>query len=487
MMRSLISTWPRRLALAFLTLVLSFVLVVLWVRSAPTEIWSDPEIVMRVFVLPSVLAALVLGLSTAACSVLPSAQAAATPAASTPPAGPFKAQVVGIQWMNPLVRRDYPTEWQLLWAQGLVKPNADDEVVKERPKKYASVQPVSPIVTNLYKNNSFRSIFFRYNEKFYAPYGDPYVMNPSYFYTVQAQDPKAWRELGGIRVEMAIATTPDLPPEAAAKIVRDALNQEFEFYNVPKISSANTPADVHITTGGASAGFGSLAQAMDYLQAHPSKTVWVMNWDSPEFPNDSSMAENCTLLILAGPAFNTEREPLAWIGRPAVREVKDFETQGTQTRASQAWQAAFVAAAEQGGAPLEKLGHVIHDVGVGDISSERAGRVAHAMMQTVPEMDYLKHSFNTSRLLGDMRAGSAITNLALAVAWTHQKGQPVLVLGSTEPERATAVLVTPPAKARIVDPARDWVRARGNTTAYRPWWGLRKDADWQKMPQGYSE
>jgi hypothetical protein len=109
------------------------------------------------------------------------------------------------------------------------------------------------------------------------------------------------------------------------------------------------------------------------------------------------------------------------------------------------------------------------------------------MSETLPELDFLKDGFNTARLLGDMGAGSAVTNLALAVAWTHQKGQPVLIAGTTEPDRATAVVVTPPARARIVDPTKDWFRARGERHAYLPWWGLRKDVKWEGYMQGYSQ
>jgi hypothetical protein len=36
-----------------------------------------------------------------------------------------------------------------------------------------------------------------------------------------------------------------------------------------------------------------------------------MNWDSPQFPDYGRMTENCTLLVLAGPTFDTQREPLA--------------------------------------------------------------------------------------------------------------------------------------------------------------------------------
>lgn len=46
------------------------------------------------------------------------------------PAVPFVAQAVGLEWLNPLQRYDYPTEWQLLWTLGLVKPNANDDMVR---------------------------------------------------------------------------------------------------------------------------------------------------------------------------------------------------------------------------------------------------------------------------------------------------------------------------------------------------------------------
>jgi hypothetical protein len=192
---------------------------------------------------------------------------------------------------------------------------------------------------------------------------------------------------------------------------------------------------------------------MDYLEAHPDKSVWVMNWDSPDFPNDKSIAENCTLLILAGPRLDTQREPLAWIARPAVRSVADAEPAEGRSRAAQAWHDALRVAAEQAKVEPARIGRVIHDAGSGAASGERIGRLAGAMSETLPELDFLKDGFNTAKLLGDMGAGSAVTNLALAVAWTHQKGQPVLVAGTTEPDRATAVVVTPrPAPDALTPP-----------------------------------
>lgn len=37
------------------------------------------------------------------------------------------ALVLGVQWINPLMWRDYPTQWNLLWVQGLAQANANDK------------------------------------------------------------------------------------------------------------------------------------------------------------------------------------------------------------------------------------------------------------------------------------------------------------------------------------------------------------------------
>ena len=69
----------------------------------------------------------------------------------------------------------------------------------------------------------------------------------------------------------------------------------------------------------------------------------------------------------------------------------------------------------------------------------------------------------------------------------HEKGQPVLVAGTHDSGRPTLTVVTPPARPRIVDPERNWFRARGEGNAYLPWWGLRRDADWSRYTQGFSD
>ena len=251
-----------------------------------------------------VIATLFLGTACTTCgSVTPGPAEAAAP-----PAEPFRAQVVGVQWLNPLVRRDYPTEWQLLWVQGLAQPNKNDYQVKTEPEVFTRVGFVASIVSSLNNTRPFSEVFELYVHDIIRPFGTPYALYDAYFYTVQPKNPKRWRELAGIRIELAIPDTPRLPPAQTADSVRREMRREFVFYDVPEMSSAEIPADVSLTVGGASAGFHSLAAAMDYLEAHPDKSVWVMNWDSPDFPDDKSIAENCTLLILAPAAPRTGPE-----------------------------------------------------------------------------------------------------------------------------------------------------------------------------------
>ena len=487
MIQALFASRSRRLGVAAVVFMLSLGAILAWAWTFfPDQPWDTETLIMRLFLLPAVLATLAV-LVGSACTTRGNAVATPTAVVASPPAEPFRAQVVGVQWLNPLVWKDYPTEWQLLWVQGLAAPNKNDEQVQKKPEKYTRVGYVSSIVYS-WDGRAIYSLYFdSYIAKLIRPFGIPYVLTPNYFYTVQPENPKSWRELAGIRLELAIPDTPRLPPAQAAEIARDALMREFVFYRVPMLSTANIPADVHVTPGGASAGFRSLSAALDYLEAHPQKSVWVMNWDSPGYPDDESLAENGTLLILAGPQLDTHREPLAWIARPAVRSVADAEPADGRSRAAQAWHDALRAAAGQANVLPASIGRVIHDAGTGAASSERISRLAGAMSETLPELDFLKDGFNTAKLLGDMGAGSAVTNLVLAVAWTHQKGQPVLVAGTTEPERATAVVVTPPARARRVDPAKDWFRARGERHTYLPWWGMRKDVKWERYMQGYSE
>jgi len=477
--------WQRGVLALVVFCLCAMVMALTMAEADPAQQDPDWEKVMKLLVLPLVFAALSFVLTGCTTHVAKPGQATEVKLKQK---GPFRAQVVGVQWLNPLIRRDYPTEWQLLWTLGLSKPNEGDFQVKDKPKKFSTVQPIVSIVPHIGSRMSFRSVFWQYMEDVLRPIGRRYVGNLNYFYTVQPDSPKHWRELAGIHVEFAIPARPELDTDDAAQIVRDAIIKEFEIGGSPTLSSRNTPPDVRMTAGGANAGFTSLAAALDYLEAHPQETVWVMTWDVPDYPLDEEMTENCVILVLAGPDYDTRREALAWIARPVVRQVRDFEVQPGEPRAVQAWRAAMEAATAGAGRSMADIGYLIHDAGKGrDASGRRLATLGQVLSGPLPEFNILTQGFNTTALLGDTGAGTALTNVALAIAYTHHRGVPVLVAGTTDAEAAHAVLISPPARPRVFDPARTWFRARGEGNAYLPWWGLRKDVDWGRYMQGFSE
>lgn len=414
-----------------------------------------------------------------------SIEAPAAPPISSPPL----AQVVGLQWLNPLQRKDYPTEWQLLWVLGKVRPNSNDEMLRNNPGKYSKVQPVNAIVASRDNPNVFNGFQQVYLIELIAPLQSRYFGDEKYFYNVQGTDSKKdWRELGGIRIEYAVSTKPGNDTAAKDSLLHEMLTTlQIGNPKQPTLWTRGAPPDIRITTGGCSAGFVSLANALNYLQSHPDETVWVMNWDAPSFPKDEQMNENLVLLVLAGPNYKTGRAPLAWIGMPAVEQLDKYDARTElPPRPVQAWTAAFRNAAASSGKQIGDIGYVIHDAGnVHPLSSDRLGPLAHTIATELPGLDFMTQTFNTSALLGDMGAGSALTNVALAIGYANHLGANVLVAGTTEADKMTAVVVTPPAKVRPIKPDEPWFRARSGKYAYLMWWGLRDDAP-ADYSQGYS-
>ena len=103
----------------------------------------------------------------------------------------------------------------------------------------------------------------------------------------------------------------------------------------------------------------------------------------------------------------------------------------------------------------------------------------------MPGFDFLPQTFNTPALLGEMGAGTALTNVALGIAHANHVGKSVLVAGTSDPASVTGVLVSPPATVRPINHDKPWFRARGENHAYLPWWGIRHDA--ADDMQGYSD
>jgi|SRR5450830_456973 len=489
-MSPLISTRSRRIGWAALTFLLVFgtMLVLSLLADASSPTLTNGDLMTRLLAFPALGAIVTFALLTA-CAQPPTAAVTATPVVA--PAAPppkFMAQVVGVQWLNPLQRRDYPTEWQLLWTMGLVKPNKDDDMVKAKPQKYSTLQMVASIAAGNDGDETFKGYHHKYIYEIVNQFHDIYFSSSNYFYNAHSlKDKSTWREMAGIHVEYALPEG-KLDPVEAASYTLETISDCFAIGNIhfPRAWSRSTPPDVRVTMGGPNAGFTSLSAAMAYLQAHPGETVWAMNWDAPSRPKDDQLNENMVLLVLAGPNYKTEREALAWIGLPATSATADFTPQAQMSAQAQAWQAAVTAAAVNAHKSISDIGFAIHDANntLAD-SSDRMRYLAHVLTLNVPAFDYVKQTFNTPALLGEMGAGTALTNVALGIAYANHFGKNVLVAGTSDAAHPTAVMVTPPATWRPIEADKPWFRARSGNNAYLMWWGIRHD-ETERM-QGYSK
>lgn len=488
----LISTWRRRLGLAAFVMLVTFVAVtvLMFTGEAANRSWSSTRMFSALFAFPAMLATAVFLFASAAVMPAKADTVHAAVPRSAPPVSShaFAAQVVGVEWLNPLQRRDYPTEWQLLWTLGLVKPNKNDDMVRTQPQRFTSMQPVAGIANGVRGKETLKGFQEKYVDKLLDIFGDRYVLNPHYFYTVAPSNKRKWRELAGIHVEYAIPAH-RLDPVEAGEYMQEAISGQFNIGNphYPDLWTKDAPPDVHVTPGGPNAGFASLNAALDYLQSHPKESVWVMNWDAPSFPpKDEQMNENMVLLVLAGPQMDTGRDALAWVGRVATANVDAFEAKVGTTRSTQAWKAAIDAAALNAGMMPANIAYVIHDAGHGsDAASERIAALGRTLTDTLPEFDFQKQTFNTSALLGDTGAGTALTDVALAIGHANHLGGHVLVAGTTDSAQLSAVIVTPPAQLIPIDAERDWFRARGENNAYLPWWGRRRGVSYPT--QGFTQ
>jgi len=174
---------------------------------------------------------------------------------------PFVAQVVGVQWLNPLQRQDYPTEWQLLWTLGKVRPNKKDDMVEQYPAIFSEVRSVSGIASS----NDGKGTFFNFHGKYLfeiiGNFHGVYFSNPTYFYNAHDfKHKKGWNELAGIHVEYAVPAE-RFDPVQAGEALREEIIDTFSIGNpsFPKSWTKSTPPDVRVTAGGANAGFVSLA------------------------------------------------------------------------------------------------------------------------------------------------------------------------------------------------------------------------------------
>jgi len=96
-----------------------------------------------------------------------------------------------VQWLNPLIRRSYPTQWHLLSAQGLAPPNANDK----EAARFKLGDAVGQLTNGLprrkrlenYPNIQSNDYWQALRDLLYTPLRTftPYAIDPNYFYSVR--------------------------------------------------------------------------------------------------------------------------------------------------------------------------------------------------------------------------------------------------------------------------------------------------------------
>lgn len=313
----------------------------------------------------------------------------------------------------------------------MAKPNADEVQAKKDPESLSTVRSVAGIVFAFAPpGQSFRGYYKTYIDSLLEKLCERYFMNKGDFCAV-AKGRQPRREVAGIRVEMVLPKGL-VPAENVAYAKMELISscaighlEHATGRRDPELSTAAEPPDIHLTQGGLAAEFTSLEAALDFLEAHPDKTVWVLAFDAPSFPKEEQINETGALLILALPDYPTGREPLAWIHRAGRMPLG-------KGRTATGWRAALGDAASRGHLAPDAIGYLVHDAGQGDAASKRLGDLSRGVAETPSGFDIHPQGFNSSAVLREMAAGTVPTNLLLGIAHEHDKHTPVNVAGTRE-------------------------------------------------------
>lgn len=386
-----------------------------------------------------------------------------------PPEQRNLAQVLGVIWLNPRFRRDCPTQWRILHTLGLIKEDNGGDIMQGTDAN-ASASWAALTIAARSEGESLQRAHERSIDEILAQLG-----------RIRSELPSAGQDTGEMHVEHAVPAY-RLDPVEVQECVRTRIAHEFAAADVALGDDSSDLAfpDIHVMSGGANVGFASLDAALDYLAEHPARSVWVMNWDTVDCPStDQRSSENMALLVLAGPRYKGGSAPLAWIGKAATGNIRDYVPKPGAVRAIEAWRDTVAKAAANANREVADIDYVIHDAGAGsDVAAARLGTLGRALTETLAAFDYRKQIFNTAANLGDMGAASALTNVALAIGRAEHMGNAVLVAGTTDSDRPVAVVVVP-TQQRADAVGRGAVRcgAHGSSSVYGPWWGGPETSD----------
>ncbi|HSI58133.1 MAG TPA: hypothetical protein VLA16_11295 [Ideonella sp.] len=231
-----------------------------------------------------------------------------------------------------------------------------------------------------------------------------------------------------------------------------------------------------LTLASGNFGWTTLETAWSQIAAPEAKVIWLATTDSPSYPKDEEPNEAAVLLMVAHPAYEAGRKPLAYFSAPQTVLLKDAKRQERETPRIAALREAVERVCAEAGIKPAAIGSLATDCGRGTpAASKRLGEVGAALHEMLPELDVVHERIDMAALLGELGANTVNYSLLLAAYAAHQRNDPVLYLSNVDPDAARAMLVFPPRDHTPPDPHRPFREHHARGQWYAPWWGQRLD------------
>jgi hypothetical protein len=230
-----------------------------------------------------------------------------------------------------------------------------------------------------------------------------------------------------------------------------------------------------LTLASGNAGWTTLEAGWKLIASPEAKVIWQATVDSPSYPKDEEPNEAAVLLMVAHPAYDTGRKPLAYFSAPAVVPVKDVKREEGESPRVAALRLAVQQVCATADIEPNSIGSIASDCGRNTpAASKRLSEVAAALHGLVHDLDVVHQRIDMVALLGELGANTVNYSLLLAAYAAYQRNHVVLYVSNVDPDAGRAMLVFPPRDHTQPDPHREFPTHDAGQW-YAPWWGQRLD------------
>ena len=348
-----------------------------------------------------------LGLKPAAAAPQPQA----APARPSWPQGAV-TQLVGANAISSMFDPGYGLERHLLW---LLEPGPDGKP----PKSYKSLTPGNgtawPGGRNSYDRNYLDELCLSF--QFVVSY---------YGKDVQGFNMFMWT---GVRMN-GLPIVAGFTAERTEEQARESWSDAYQAYGL-----TSKPV---LTLASGNSGWATLEAGWKLIASPEGKVIWQATVDSPSYPKDEEPNEAAVLLMVAHPAYEAGRKPLAYFSAPTVVALHTIKREdcldGESPRVAALRLAVQRVCAEAGIEP-KAIGALATDCGRGSpVASKRLGEVGSALHRVAPQWDVSKDRIDMVALLGELGANTVNYTLLLAAFAAHQRNHVVLYLSNVDSE-----------------------------------------------------